>query len=270
MDSIAEMRRKLGANPLGLHAAKHRVHTIGSRSPEKLHFLAYAMWDRMEKNIANGVIQMVTPTYGFIRIGSKQPHYDPFDFRASWKSRWEAPLNDNQKEALDAIKTIFNERPSALAFDRNGAVDVESIISYMDKILHVDINRYGLDKIVFSLKPRLFTYQNHKRSIRLIRKNDICLITEEEANIPPQFLYHATSIEHVRDIDCEGIQPIESPLVSLAENPNEAKSYLSKGTAFFIYRVNATDMVRSGWQFAKTSAGEWKTPVVPLQFLTYG
>ena len=111
---------------------------------------------------------------------------------------------------------------------------------------------------------------NHKRSIRLIQKNDICLIPEEEANIPPQFLYHATSIEHVRDIDCEGIQPIESPLVSLAENPNEAKSYLSKGTAFFIYRVNATDMVRSGWQFAKTSAGEWKTPVVPLQFLTYG
>jgi len=267
--SVAEMRRKLGANPLGLHAAKHRFHSISSRSPEKLHFLAYAMWDRREKNISNGVIQLVTPTYGFVRIGSKTPHCDPSDFRPRWEGEWRAPLNPTQRKALDALKTTLREKPSELAFAQDGMVDVESLTSYMSETLRADINQYGLDKIVFSLQTRLFVYQNQKKRIRLIREDDFRPISEEKSCVPPQFLYHATLLNNVGDIDCEGIQPIESSLVSLAESLNEAKSYFPEEENLFVYRVDAIKMMDVGYRFLKTSAGDWKTPVVPLQFLIY-
>lgn len=268
-DSITEMRLAMGFNPLGLCPAKHRVHSVSSRSLEKLHFLAYAMHDKKDKNISNGSIQQITSTYGFVRFGCTKKYYDPMDFRPYWQGEWDEPLNTPQKRLLSIILQIFRDMPSELSFDADGCVDVNSLIHYMNQLPDGAIHPYTLDKIVFKTHPRRLFYCDQKKRIRLAHEHDSFTIRGKEARtLPSNMLYHATPLKNVCSIDCEGIYPIGAPFVSLAENADEARSYFPSEKVF-VYQVQTAEMVREGYRFYKMESGGWITSVVPLEFLRY-
>lgn len=249
--------------------AKHRFHSIGSRSLEKLRSLSFAMKDRRWKDISEGKIQIIAPNYGILRFNSTHMHYDPYDFRDAWKKEWEKPLNEGERYVLNLLSEVLNKKPEELEFDRDGFVDTRQLIHFMNHQPNGATHPFTLDRLVWNLRPRKFAYKEQKKRVGLVRPCDIFTIQEDESCPPPDTLYHATLLTNVRDLDCEGIQPVGGSFVSLAETTSAARSYFTKKKKIFVYQIDAKKMRDDGFLFCKGNENTWRTNSVPLQYLSY-
>lgn len=269
-NSIMEFRKSLGFNPLGLKLARHRFHGFGSRSPEKREALAFAIEDKLDRNLSEGKFQPIAEGYGFIRIGSKESTRDPKDFRRSWQENWEAPLNRAQKAALVSLEKILREKPAELQWDKDGAVNVKELICFINQKSLPPINKFCMDKLVFGLSPRRFIYRQNKSRIGLIKDGDIRKISAEESSPPPNVLYYAVKKDGkvLRDIDREGIYPVDAQLVTLYGSVTDAKTALVSEDDIFIYQADAKRMDAQGYLFKKGTKC-WLTGSIPLQYLSY-
>lgn len=259
----------LAAKQLNRRPAKHRFHSIGSRAPEKLRFLAFAMSDRRWKDISTGKRQEVASNYGFLRADSQEIHYDPYDFRDGWQKEWDAPLNEGESVAERILEKILVQKPAGLCFDGDGFVSIRDLIRFMNHLPDGAVNPFTLDRLVWRMSPRKFAYKSQKQSIGLARPCDIVTIPKDESCPPPDVLYHATLPTNVRYLDSEGIQPIDGSFVSLAETAAEAQSYSPMHMDAFVYRVDAKKMNADGLLFRNAGAHGWQTDSVPLQYLSY-
>lgn len=249
--------------------AHHRFHSIGSRSPEKLRFLAFAMRERRLKDIEDGKIQPVAPNYNLVRFSNTSGPHDPYDFRPGWQEEWDAALDERQKVTLRQLMEVFEKRPQELAFDENGFVNVRGLIHYINLLPNGGIHPYALDKFVHWLRPRKFAYDKEKKKVGLISQDNEKKSLHENPSVPPDVLYHATRLLRVRDIDCEGIYPFSADCVAMSETEESAKRHVPESEKSFVYRIDTKRMAQDGFLFYKRDGDTWETEYVPLQYLSY-
>ena len=92
---------------------------------------------------------------------------------------------------------------------------------------------------------------------------------EMEIRIPPEFLYHGTSIENVKKIKQNGLCKMSRLYVHLSGDIKTAKIVGSrKRTKCAVLKINAKKMHEDGFVFRISSNGVWQVESVPVNYIT--
>jgi putative RNA 2'-phosphotransferase len=163
------------------------------------------------------------------------------------------------------ITYLLRHNPEDLVMDKNGYVDVISLLS------KVNITQQELDYIVDTNDKKRLAYNEDKTKIRASQGHSIKVDVELKATRPPKILYHGTSSESWNKIEKSGgLDKMNRLHVHLTDNKetayNVGKRY-SKYKNPIILEIDSAAMNTDGFTFYKSENNVWLTDNVPLKYI---
>lgn len=163
------------------------------------------------------------------------------------------------------ITYLLRHNPEDLKMDKNGYVDVTSLLS------KVHITQQELDYIVDTNDKKRLAYNQDKTKIRASQGHSIKVDVQLKSLVPPRTLYHGTSVESWEKIKKSGgLDKMNRLHVHLSSDKSVAYSVgkrYSKYKEPIILEIDSAAMYADGYKFYKSENNVWLTDNVPLKYI---
>ena len=147
------------------------------------------------------------------------------------------------------------------AFDEHGWREVSDLLEYHE--FSID----ELNEIVNTNNKQRFEFSDDKKLIRARQGHSIAVDVELEKKLPPDTLYHGTSVESVESIMSLGIASLTRLHVHLTAQIETAIRVGKRHGTPVVFMVDAKRMSEDGIVFYQSRNGVWLTSNVPSKYL---
>ena len=134
----------------------------------------------------------------------------------------------------------------------------------------VDIHGFSLEelcKIVNTNDKRRFEFSDNMEFIRARQGHSIDVDVELATVIPPDELYHGTSINCIEKILEEGLLSQRRIHVHLSTSINDAMNIGKRHGEPIVLKINSKQMYANGFEFYLSKNGVWLTNLVPSKYI---
>lgn len=152
-----------------------------------------------------------------------------------------------------------------ITLDRYGWADVELLIKGIQNTQPFSMQM--LEDIVSTDNKQRYSFNEDKTKIRANQGHSIPVDVELEKKTPPEYLWHGIGEKYVESIDENGLIPKSRLYVHLSNDYNTAVTVGKRHGKPVIYRVQASQMAKDGYEFFCSVNGVWLTQKVPVQYL---
>ncbi len=167
------------------------------------------------------------------------------------------------------LSLVLRHKPDTIGItlDEHGWTDVEELMK-KSKEHGVNFDLDMLDFVVKTNNKKRFAFNDSKTKIRASQGHsvdvDLCL----QQQVPPEFLFHGTSIASVNSIMSTGLNKGKRNHVHLSKDVDTALKVGMRHGKPVVFRVLAANMVATGkYVFYLSENGVWLTNNVPPEFL---
>jgi putative RNA 2'-phosphotransferase len=151
-----------------------------------------------------------------------------------------------------------------LTLDEQGYVLVDELLEKLD--ITID----DLDWIVENNDKKRFVFNSDKTMIRAAQGHSISVDLKMKQILPPDILYHGTSITNGSEISKNGLLKMNRNHVHLTDNRNTAYSvgmrYAKYQNKIWIIEIDAKAMNADGYKFYRSENGVYLTDHVPSKY----
>ena len=168
------------------------------------------------------------------------------------------------------ISMILRHRPEVIGItlDEHGWANVNELIKGINETgEEVEFSKATLEKIVKTDKKQRYSFSQDKTLIRANQGHSIHVDVELEKKEPPKVLYHGTGSRFVKSIQEQGLLPMERLYVHLSTDVETATDVGKRHGTPVIFKVNAEQMQKDGYDFFQSVNGVWLTKEVPTKYL---
>lgn len=161
------------------------------------------------------------------------------------------------------ISYLLRHNPEDLTMDSNGWVIVDELLTKLS------ISKSKLDHIVDTNNKKRFSYSLDGEKIRANQGHSIKgIVIEMKQEIPPDYLYHGTSIKFAEIISKTGIKKMNRHYVHLSNDKNTAYDVgKRKDKTPYILVIDAIKMHNNGYVFYISENGVWLIDFVPTKYI---
>lgn len=165
------------------------------------------------------------------------------------------------------ISMILRHRPEVIGItlDEHGWANVDELVEGINK--NEAFSKATLEKIVKTDKKQRYSFSQDKTLIRANQGHSIPVDVELEKKEPPKVLYHGTGSRFVKSIQEQGLLPMERLYVHLSTDVETATNVGKRHGTPVIFKVNAEQMQKDGYDFFQSVNGVWLTKEVPTKYL---
>lgn len=173
----------------------------------------------------------------------------------------------SEKEMSKFISLILRHKPDAIGItlDEHGWAKVDELINGINKTMPIDMAL--LEKIVAEDEKQRYSFHEDKTLIRANQGHSIPADVELEKKTPPDVLWHGTGEKYVISIDETGLIPKSRLYVHLSVDYDTAVKVGSRHGKPVVYRIDAKEMDKDGYDFYLSLNGVWLTKAVPVKYL---
>lgn len=168
------------------------------------------------------------------------------------------------------ISMILRHRPEVIGItlDEHGWANVNELIKGINETgEEVEFSKATLEKIVKTDKKQRYSFSQDKTLIRANQGHSIPVDVELEKKELPKVLYHGTGSRFVKSIQEQGLLPMERLYVHLSTDVETATNVGKRHGTPVIFKVNAEQMQKDGYDFFQSVNGVWLTKEVPTKYL---
>ncbi len=166
------------------------------------------------------------------------------------------------------MSLVLRHKPEeiGLQLDDQGWAKVEDLISKLgNKGTRVD---FGMINIVVETNDKKrFTFNDDKTLIRASQGHSIDVELNLPEAVPPDILYHGTTVKYLDSILKAGLQKQNRQHVHLSVTIETANAVGSRHGSPMILIVDAKQMHEAGFKFYLSANKVWLTDAVPVQYI---
>lgn len=176
----------------------------------------------------------------------------------------------NTKKTSKLLSYLLRHKPEAyqLDMDDQGWVDLDQLIHNINQ-RGGKINLELIKEVVASNDKQRFKLDLPNNRIRANQGHSKSVNLELAERVPPEFLYHGTSIDTVDKIRASGIKKMNRHLVHLSADEKTAKMVGSRHGKPAILKVQAQAMYEQQIKFYLSENGVWLTDYVATEFIIF-
>ena len=166
------------------------------------------------------------------------------------------------------MSLVLRHKPEEidLQLDENGWVSVEDLIVKMnDKGIIVDHDT--INNVVETNDKKRFAFNEDKTMIRANQGHSINIELNLPEAIPPDILYHGTTVKYLDDIFKDGLKRQSRQHVHLSVTIETARSVGSRHGKPVILIIRSKEMYSEGYKFYLSENKVWLTDTVPVEYL---
>lgn len=187
------------------------------------------------------------------------------------KRQFKPETEERRLERLSKfISMILRHKPQVIGItlDEHGWADVDELIKGINETgEEVKFSKDTLEIIVKTDKKQRYSFSQDKTLIRANQGHSIPVDVELEKKEPPKVLYHGTGSRFVKSIQEQGLLPMERLYVHLSTDVETATNVGKRHGTPVIFKVNAEQMQKDGYDFFQSVNGVWLTKEVPTKYL---
>jgi putative RNA 2'-phosphotransferase len=176
----------------------------------------------------------------------------------------------NHKNISKFLSYILRHDPLKinLNVNINGWANVNELLEKLNSHGY-KISKSDLIKIVENNDKQRFKLSDDLSNIRASQGHSIPVNLYDSVSIPPDILYHGTSINTIPLILKEGIKKMKRHHVHLSDNIETAYNVGRRKGEVKLLKVAALNMHNDGLIFYKSDNDVWLTDIVPPLYITY-
>lgn len=163
------------------------------------------------------------------------------------------------------LSLVLRHKPDqiGLVLDVNGWANIDELLQKMQ------IDFETLQYIVDTNDKKRFSFNEDKSKIRASQGHSIQTVDLQlEEKIPPEFLYHGTTLRFLESIQLQGLTKQSRQHVHLSINREIALKVGERhGKPVVILTVSSKLMFDAGYKFYLSANGVWLTDNVPPKYL---
>lgn len=171
----------------------------------------------------------------------------------------------DKKDRLSVfISLVLRHKPDVIGIKlgETGYANVDELIKGInDSGRYLDLNMLK-DIVKYDNKNR-YSFNDDFTKIRANQGHSVEVKVEMKQVVPPQYLYHGTSVENVDNIFINGVKKMNRLHVHLSDNTETALQVGKRHGKPIIIRVNAERMHADGYVFYLSENKVWLTDFVP-------
>jgi len=174
-----------------------------------------------------------------------------------------------QKKISKLLSLVLRHKPQAIGIqlDENGWADVATLLSKItDQKFHVSMD--DLKLVVTNNDKQRFIFNEDYSSIRANQGHSIEVNVELEQMIPPNKLYHGTSLKNKEDILVQGLSKMNRQHVHLSADTSTAVTVGGRHGKPIVFIVDTKRMHEDGKFFYKSKNGVWLCDAVAPIYLS--
>lgn len=187
------------------------------------------------------------------------------------KRQFKPETEERRLERLSKfISMILRHKPQVIGItlDEHGWADVDELIKGINETgEEIEFSKDTLETIVKTDKKQRYSFSQDKTLIRANQGHSIPVDVELEKKEPPKVLYHGTGSRFVKSIQEQGLLPMERLYVHLSTDVETATNVGKRHGTPVIFKVNAEQMQKDGYDFFQSVNGVWLTKEVPTKYL---
>ena len=187
------------------------------------------------------------------------------------KRQFKSETEERRLERISKfISMILRHKPEVIGItlDEHGWADVNELIKGINETgEEVEFSKTTLETIVKTDKKQRYSFSQDKTLIRANQGHSIPVDVELEKKEPPKVLYHGTGSRFVKSIQEQGLLPMERLYVHLSTDVETATNVGKRHGTPVIFKVNAEQMQKDGYDFFQSVNGVWLTKEVPTKYL---
>lgn len=155
-----------------------------------------------------------------------------------------------------------------LRHDTNYAFDSHGWREVRDLVKNHGFSQEELISIVAESNKQRFEFSEDRQCIRALQGHSINVDVELKEEIPPEYLYHGTSVSIVPKIMEEGLCRMSRQYVHLSIDESTAMQVGARRKCeVAILKISARKMREEGYKFWLSRNNIWLTETVPPQYL---
>ena len=182
------------------------------------------------------------------------------------------PASNRKRKRLDRIGRLITyslrHRPEELdiTLDEQGWVEIDVLLEALhnkDK----EITREELEYLIATSDKQRFAVDESGEKIRANQGHTVDVNLGYESQVPPEYLYHGTNEESVKDIMETGVQRMKRHAVHLSEDLGTAIKVGERRGRVLILRIQSGKMHEDGYVFQLSDNNVWLTDNIPIQYI---
>ena len=148
------------------------------------------------------------------------------------------------------------------AFDEHGWRDIEDLIRNYGYTMEL------LENIISTNNKQRYEFNEDRTMIRARQGHSINVDVELAEAIPPQVLYHGTSVNSLVSIMTKGLTPGKRLHVHLSSDVEAAQKVGRRHGELIVLRIDARRMENDGVKFFLSNNGVWLTDYVAPEYIS--
>ena len=167
------------------------------------------------------------------------------------------------------MSLILRHKPETIGIklDEHGWVNVDELITGINKEKNVDLDFDTLKYIVDNDEKQRYSFNNDCTKIRANQGHPVNVDLELLPVEPPEYLYHGTAFKSVGSILKEGLTKRSRMYVHLSSDYNTAVKVGKRHGKPVIFIVESKKMYEDGYKFYLSENKVWLTDKVPSKYL---
>ena len=179
-------------------------------------------------------------------------------------------MNTPSKQTSKLISYWLRHNPqdAELHVDEFGWTSIDQLLQALE-VRDVKANVQDLIRLNNSFDKVRWEIDTNSGKLRATHGHSIPIILEDKVKLPPDKLYHGTSVKSVIEIAKEGLKSMHRQFVHFTETTETAKSVGSRHGKPIIIEIETETLVSKGWKFYQTSENVWLTTDIPAAYLSF-
>ncbi len=172
------------------------------------------------------------------------------------------------KHISKLMSLVLRHKPGeiGLTIDEQGWARVDELISKMnDK--GIAVNFEIIDQVVATNDKKRFAFNESKTLIRASQGHSIEVELNLSVMVPPDILYHGTTIKYLDSILKTGLQKQSRQHVHLSATVETATAVGGRHGKPVVLTINAKAMHEAGMKFYLSENKVWLTDAVPVEYI---
>lgn len=166
------------------------------------------------------------------------------------------------------ISLVLRHKPEeiGLQLNDNGWASVDELIRKLnDRGVEIDINI--LNNVVETNDKERFSFNEDKTMIRANQGHSIDVELNLKEVIPPDILYHGTTVKYLDSIFKDGLKKQSRQHVHLSQTIETARSVGGRHGKPVILIIRSKEMRSVGYKFYLSENKVWLTDSVPVEYI---
>ena len=159
-----------------------------------------------------------------------------------------------------------NPESAGLKLDNHGWCNSKDLIKVL-KEKYPGFKSEMLDEIVNTDEKKRYSFDKYKMRIRANQGHSINVDADLKEAIPPDILYHGTSIKYVYSIYKEGIKHMSRLYVHLSKDIDTAVKVGKRHGGPVVLEIDCRSMISDGYKFYLSENSVWLTKIVPSKYI---